>query len=341
MQQAYVSAYQHLDAFEGRARFSTWMTRIAINEAYARLRKRHRNEPAPWEDDDAMADEPEAAGPSPEQIAARREMQALLERAVDTLSVPNRTVFVLRSVAGPVDRRDRRLPEDLRGGGEDAAAPGQRRAAAVAGRGDRRQRARGLPLLPPALRRRRRPRHGAHHPLSDGPPLTASPLQARACTAPPGPSGRGSVIPSCPSRRGRGHGLDEAADGSLRRGLVWGAILAAAPRRSARGRRQSRRAQRARVRLRRPRRAALRRRDRERGRRRHVGLGRQGLAATGRRRPAGAHLPGGSRRRRVARLPLRRLPRALRRRHRRREPRRGAGACSPTPGRGTGRAGPK
>jgi RNA polymerase sigma-70 factor (ECF subfamily) len=100
MQQAYVSAYQHLGTFEGRARFSTWMTRIAINEAYARLRKRHRSEPAPWEDDDAMADEPEAPGPSPEQIAAHREMQALLERAVDTLTVPNRTVFVLRSVQG-------------------------------------------------------------------------------------------------------------------------------------------------------------------------------------------------------------------------------------------------
>ena len=100
MQQAYVSAYQHLDRFENRARFSTWMTRIAINEAYARLRKRHRTEPAPWEDDHAMADEPEAAGPSPEQIAARQEIHALLERAVDTLSVPNRTVFVMRAVEG-------------------------------------------------------------------------------------------------------------------------------------------------------------------------------------------------------------------------------------------------
>lgn len=100
MQQAYVSAYQHLDRFEGRSRFSTWLTRIAINEAYARLRRRHRLQPAPWEDDEAMVDEPEAAGPTPEQVAARREMQALLERAVDTLSVPNRTVFVLRAVEG-------------------------------------------------------------------------------------------------------------------------------------------------------------------------------------------------------------------------------------------------
>jgi RNA polymerase sigma-70 factor (ECF subfamily) len=100
MQQAYVSAYQHLAAFEGRARFSTWMTRIAINEAYARLRKRARSEPAPWEDDTAMAEEPEAAGPTPEQIAARVEMQALLEQAVDTLSPSNRTVFMLRSIEG-------------------------------------------------------------------------------------------------------------------------------------------------------------------------------------------------------------------------------------------------
>ena len=100
MQQAYVSAYQHLGGFEGRARFSTWMTRIAINEAYARLRKRGRTEAAPWENEAAMAEEPEAGGPSPEQIAARIEIQALLEQAVDTLSVPNRTVFVLRSVEG-------------------------------------------------------------------------------------------------------------------------------------------------------------------------------------------------------------------------------------------------
>jgi len=100
MQQAYVAAYQHLDRFEGRSRFSTWLTRIAINEAYARLRKRQRVEAAPWEDETTMADEPAAAGPTPEQIAARVEIQGLLERAVDTLSISNRTVFVLRSIEG-------------------------------------------------------------------------------------------------------------------------------------------------------------------------------------------------------------------------------------------------
>jgi RNA polymerase sigma factor (sigma-70 family) len=157
MQQAYVSAYQHLDRFEGRARFSTWMTRIAINEAYARLRKRHRTEPAPWEDEHAMADEPEAAGPSPEQIAARQEMQGLLERAVDTLSMPNRTVFVLRSIEGLFG-----------GGGQDAPASRQRSAAAVAGRAGRRRGQGRLPVLSPALRRRRRTCDVPHRPLIAG-----------------------------------------------------------------------------------------------------------------------------------------------------------------------------
>ena len=38
MQEAYVSAYLNLRQFEGRVRFSTWLTRIAVNEALARLR---------------------------------------------------------------------------------------------------------------------------------------------------------------------------------------------------------------------------------------------------------------------------------------------------------------
>src|SRR5690349_12941434 len=39
IQDAYVRAYQHLNQFEGRARFSTWLTKIAIYEAYARVRR--------------------------------------------------------------------------------------------------------------------------------------------------------------------------------------------------------------------------------------------------------------------------------------------------------------
>src|SRR5512142_2384664 len=42
MQDTYVRAYQHLDQFAGRARFSTWLTRIAVHEALARVQRRTR-----------------------------------------------------------------------------------------------------------------------------------------------------------------------------------------------------------------------------------------------------------------------------------------------------------
>ena len=40
MQQAYLNAFAHRHQFEGRARFSTWLTRIAVHEASARARRR-------------------------------------------------------------------------------------------------------------------------------------------------------------------------------------------------------------------------------------------------------------------------------------------------------------
>ena len=42
MQEAYVSAYEHLDQFAGTAKFSTWLTKIAVHEALKRLRLRGR-----------------------------------------------------------------------------------------------------------------------------------------------------------------------------------------------------------------------------------------------------------------------------------------------------------
>ena len=42
MQQAYVNAYANLRQFNGRSQFSTWLTRIAINESLGRLRRQRR-----------------------------------------------------------------------------------------------------------------------------------------------------------------------------------------------------------------------------------------------------------------------------------------------------------
>jgi RNA polymerase sigma factor (sigma-70 family) len=98
MQEAYVRAYEHLHEFEGRARFSTWLTRIAIHEALARLRSRNRFEPL-----DADANDPAASAhpdSSPEQHASDIEMNALLQDALGKLPADFRSVFVLRAGHG-------------------------------------------------------------------------------------------------------------------------------------------------------------------------------------------------------------------------------------------------
>jgi RNA polymerase sigma-70 factor (ECF subfamily) len=94
MQDAYVRAYAHLREFEGRARFSTWLTRIAVHEALARSRRGRRFQPL----DDQEQSMPSSPRVTPEELASDREVSAVLERAIDSLSDELRTVFVLRAV---------------------------------------------------------------------------------------------------------------------------------------------------------------------------------------------------------------------------------------------------
>jgi RNA polymerase sigma-70 factor (ECF subfamily) len=98
MQDAYVRAYEHLADFEGRAQFSTWVTRIAVNEALLRLRRSKRFDAL-----DTHTEEPSMSAPSsssPEQQASDVEMRAVLEKAVGQLPDDFRAVFVLRAVEG-------------------------------------------------------------------------------------------------------------------------------------------------------------------------------------------------------------------------------------------------
>jgi RNA polymerase sigma-70 factor (ECF subfamily) len=98
-QQAYVNAYLHLDQFEARARFSTWLTRIAVHEAISRARRAGR-----WEAFDADAESESAMdhirspGHDPEAGAYNAELSTLLERATGRLPDTLRCVFVLRDV---------------------------------------------------------------------------------------------------------------------------------------------------------------------------------------------------------------------------------------------------
>ena len=99
MQQAYVNAYTHLHQFSGSARFGTWLTRIAVNEALARLRRRRRYEP--FDDQSApLSASSASASPDPERQALSGELRCLLEAAIDALPDGMREVFVLRDVQG-------------------------------------------------------------------------------------------------------------------------------------------------------------------------------------------------------------------------------------------------
>lgn len=99
MQQAYVNAYTHLRQFDHRAKFSTWLTRIAVHEAIARARKQGRYRPI---DDEGSNLESfmTTRTPNPERQAFARELGALLETAIDELPDGCREVFILRQVEG-------------------------------------------------------------------------------------------------------------------------------------------------------------------------------------------------------------------------------------------------
>jgi RNA polymerase sigma-70 factor, ECF subfamily len=95
VQEAYLNAYAHLDQFEHRARFSTWLTKIAVYEALSRVRRRGRF-PTESEDDDMTAIT--TTDPDPERQAQASELRAILEGAIDALPAAYRSVFVMREV---------------------------------------------------------------------------------------------------------------------------------------------------------------------------------------------------------------------------------------------------
>lgn len=107
VQETYVKAFTALAGFRGDASFSTWLTRIALNEAVSRLRRRKNSTELEALDQAVSADAglvslfPLSLAPLPADTeAARSEMRQLLETAIDGLPEGFRTVFVLRDVEG-------------------------------------------------------------------------------------------------------------------------------------------------------------------------------------------------------------------------------------------------
>ena len=101
MQETYVRAYEHLAQFEGRARFSTWLTRIAVNEAIKRSIARGRLDPLELdkaEREDHMTPAFQQPTTTPESNASQSELTSILERAVMALPDGYRSVVMLRDI---------------------------------------------------------------------------------------------------------------------------------------------------------------------------------------------------------------------------------------------------
>jgi RNA polymerase sigma-70 factor (ECF subfamily) len=100
-QNTFLKAFQHLGSFERHARFTTWLTRIAINEALERVRARKPMESLSSDDEDRGEFRPmlvRAWVDNPEQLYQREELRSMVERALADMPVRYRMAVLLRDI---------------------------------------------------------------------------------------------------------------------------------------------------------------------------------------------------------------------------------------------------
>jgi RNA polymerase sigma-70 factor, ECF subfamily len=104
VQETYVRAFTHLDSFRGDSSFATWLARIAMNEALGRLRRQRPN--VEWTSlppgtlEAQIIQFPLLAPSDPEKTMAQREIQHVVEHAIDDLPEAFRLVFITRVIEG-------------------------------------------------------------------------------------------------------------------------------------------------------------------------------------------------------------------------------------------------
>jgi RNA polymerase sigma-70 factor (ECF subfamily) len=100
VQDCFLSAFVHLKDFDGRSRFVTWLTRIAINAALMKLRKNRRvrevpiDEPNPWSEPVAQR-EFRCDAPDPEESCSLRERKRIVKSAISGLRPRARNIVEL------------------------------------------------------------------------------------------------------------------------------------------------------------------------------------------------------------------------------------------------------
>src|SRR5580692_10811374 len=104
VQETYVRAFTHLDSFRGDSSLATWLARIAMNEALGRLRSQRPG--VEWTSlppgtlEAQIIQFPLSATPDPEKTMAQREIQHVVEHAIDELPEAFRIVFITRVIEG-------------------------------------------------------------------------------------------------------------------------------------------------------------------------------------------------------------------------------------------------
>jgi RNA polymerase sigma-70 factor (ECF subfamily) len=104
VQETYVRAFTHLQDFRGDSSLATWLGRIAINEALGRVRRQRAN--VEWTSlppgtlEAQIIQFPLSAASDPEKSMAQREIQHVVEHAIDDLPEAFRIVFITRVIEG-------------------------------------------------------------------------------------------------------------------------------------------------------------------------------------------------------------------------------------------------
>jgi RNA polymerase sigma-70 factor (ECF subfamily) len=103
VQESFQRAFIHLNSFNGDSRFSTWLSRIAINAALMKLRKKDHLrdvslDESPEPEQPSSRIDVEDQGPNPEQLYAQKERQRILSEAMSDLTPGMRKAFELREL---------------------------------------------------------------------------------------------------------------------------------------------------------------------------------------------------------------------------------------------------
>jgi RNA polymerase sigma-70 factor (ECF subfamily) len=105
LQETFIKAFHNIDRFDGRASVSTWLYRIATNEALMLLRKKRPDSisvETPWQEDDQEQEPLQIIDWCclPESELMSNEVWEYLDKAVDKLPASLKVVFILRDIEG-------------------------------------------------------------------------------------------------------------------------------------------------------------------------------------------------------------------------------------------------